>query len=227
MTPGTVVHHKYEFSVLFAVPLALAKRRDIVPSDDWHTAPPKPATGCVRTCRLDEYSDYGFLTDPLSSERGPGSPTYGFLLADALIDPQAVVQTFEELPSDWNFGGLIAIDMASGFGVNTNCELGETMQWHRILELLNERSQVKATFTLTDTGVSLEKREGDVLMQQLAWEVPHEWGPQGQFHYPHHRFLGEDAFLTRLKNTLAEFDSLCRQIDVKDSWAAKRLRGVV
>jgi len=225
--PRTIVHHAYELSVLFAVPSTLAKGREIVPSDDWHTAPPRPPTNRVRACRLDDYSDYGFRVSslPEGMERGPGKPTYGFLLTDALVDPAAFVQTFEELPPDWNFGGIVAIDPTSGLGVSTNCDLAETVEWHRILELLTERGQVKVTFTLTDTGVSLERREGDILMQQFAWDVPSEWGPRGQLHYPNHRFLREDSFVDQLKCALAGYDTLCRESERRNSRLTERLRG--
>ncbi|NLX12293.1 MAG: hypothetical protein GXY44_01385 [Phycisphaerales bacterium] len=227
MIPKTIVHHDYELSVLFAVPVTLAKVREIVPSDDWHTASPRSPTDRVRACRLDEYSDYGFLINPAieGMEIGPSKPTYGFLLADALIDPAAFVQIFETLPPGWNFGGLIAIDPASGLGVNTNCDLGETMQWHHILEFLTEQGRAKVTFTLTDTGVSLVRREGDIFMQQFAWDVPSEWGAQGQLHYPNHRFIREDSFVGQLKSVLIEYDTLCRESERWSSRVAERLRG--
>lgn len=228
MKPRTIIHQNYGVSVLFVVPAALAKGRDVVPGDDWHTAPPKAPTDSVRVCRLDEYSGYGFLINPLREdmERGPGSPMYGFLLADALIDPTAFVQTFEQLPHDWNFGGLIAIDLGSGLGVSTNCDVAETAQWRRILDLLIEQGQAKVTFTLTDTGVSLERREGDILMQQFSWDVPADWGEQGRLRYPRHRFVQGESWIDQVRSAIVGFDVLCQEIEMRGhAWLAERLRG--
>lgn len=224
VTAPRVTHAEYDFSVLFVAPARLAENREVVGAEAWFHEPAMPYRLRIRECRLDEFSDYGFLIESPGEgvEAGPmRGRTFGLLLDDALADTEKFVEMLSELPADWNFGGLVAVDRRTQLAFNTNCDVAETPEWYRILRASSSQETVEVTFSLTDVGVRIERREGDMLMQQMAWEVPPEWGPHGSHHYPVHRFLNGTRCQRKLLQVLESYGEVCQELRQRD--AAQRV----
>jgi hypothetical protein len=215
VTTERVTHVDYDFSIFFAVPAHFRAGSEIIGGKTWFDEPATPYQVRVRSCQFDGFSDYGFLIEPLSSatERGPiRGRAHGLLLCDALADVDGFVEALDELPADWNFGGLISFDRKTLTAFNTNCDVAETLEWRRVLNALSSQKIVEATFSLTDVGVRLERQEGDIIVQQTAWEVPPEWGPRGSYHYPLHRFLNGARCQQKLREVLDLYDELREEL---------------
>lgn len=215
MIPRCVNHLDYDFSVLFALPSDYGNEAEAIDGDMWFDEPPVQYPLRVRECRLDEFSDYGFVIEPSSGRADHGrvtESTRGILLCDAVANPDGFVEALAGLPDDWNFGGLIAIDRRSRLAFSTNCSIAETPEWRDILAKLVMRDTVEATFSQSDVGVRVERREGDLVIQQTAWEVPAAWGPRGSGHYPVHRFINGDRCQQKLLRALDSYDELRRDL---------------
>jgi hypothetical protein len=216
MTSRLVDHADYDFSILFALPRTACEADEFIRDEVWFTEPTVSYELHPRECSLDEFSGYGFVVEPLGGRtrcESAANCVAGLLLCDALANVDGFVDILVELPVEWNFGGLIGIDRDSRRAFSTNCDVAETPEWHQILDTLALRGHVDATFSQSDVGVHVEQRGGNVLIQQMAWEVPAAWGPRGSHHYPLHRFLNGVRCRQKLLQVLDSYERLRGELE--------------